>query len=294
MPRRSYNRYVIYVCAVIMVVWSLTLIAWTVNMSLQTEDQIHKTPPDYWPKTPTLYNYWVIPNIAAELARRTAALSYTWLPIQLQEIPSSAGNSLLIAGVVVLINIALGPLAAYGFGRLPFRGSTTLFFAAFGARLFPAVVIIIPAYILIKSIGLMDTIYSLMLTYSAFTLPFTIWIVLNFLMTVPREMEDAARIDGYSLFGVYRKITFPLLTPALVTSGILAFMTSYTEFFFALIFTQTYHSHTLPVIIGSSIGYVLPIGLFSAASIVTMIPPLLVMVFFNRYIVRGITAGVTR
>jgi multiple sugar transport system permease protein len=210
------------------------------------------------------------------------------------ELPVALRNSTIVAVAIVVINLVLGTNTAYAFSRTKFRGSYKLFLVTICTRLLPEVGIIIPFYIIIRSVGLLDTLFALILIHSALTLPFSIWILTSYLSNVPTDIEDSARVDGYSRMETLYKVVLPIITPGLVAIGIFSFMLSYRDFIFAFVLTQTMASHTVPVVIAAmTANPVMPIGLMCAAGIIAMIPPVIVIVLFRRYIIRGLVSGAT-
>jgi multiple sugar transport system permease protein len=205
---------------------------------------------------------------------------------------ASVINSTMTAMAVVIINLVLGSLGAYVLARRLVTGSFKIFIAMLLTRLLPAIAIIIPFYVIIRSLGLIDNILSLVLIYSAVTIPFSVWILVNYLAGIPSDMEESALVEGYSQWQVVRKIVYPLMKPGLVSVGIMSFMLSYVEFFFAVIITQTIASHTVPVVIAMlATNKETLLSLVNAAAVVAMLPPLVIVIIFRRYIVGGLTAG---
>jgi multiple sugar transport system permease protein len=297
-----------YVAAIIITIWVLFPIVWTINSSVQDETTLHSVPPKYFPTPPVITsNYYYLFNIAALYHARAAAASgnasaptaggtYQGIvPIDAGILPQGLRNSVIVSSSVVVINMALASLAAYAFARIRFRGNFQLFFFTLVTRLFPAVAIIIPTYIIIRSLGLLDTVGALILVYSALTLPFSTWIIWSYLLTVPEDIEDAARLDGYSRMAVFRKIVFPIIKPPLMTAALFSFMTSYSEFFFAFNLTKTTASQTAPVVIGIMVGNpFVPVGMLTAAAVTIMIPPVAVLIVFRKYLLGGLLRGAVK
>ncbi len=289
-----------YAAVLLLVIWVVFPIYWIVNVSFQTENQIFTKPPFIVPPTPTLDNYVYTYNIGALIAQElsgntTSALGGFFIPGSAQFFMRGIANSVIVAVAVMLYNIFAGTLAAFALARIRFRGDNTLFFGAISGRMIPPVVIAIPYYIIVRSLGLLDNLISLILVYIVFTLPFTIWILSTYFGTIPTDIEDAARTYGYSYFETLRKVTFPLIRPAIVVIAIYSFLLSYTEFFFALLLTTSQNSQTVPVIIANSLAIPNAIkGLPAAMGIVAMIAPLVIIVIFRRYLIKGLVAGAVK
>jgi len=299
----------LYVAAIVMSIWVLFPIAWMVNSSLQDELTLHNVPPKYFPTPPVqVSNYYYLFNIGALYKLRAASTSsisssaptaggtYAGiLPVAAGLLPQGLRNSVIAASAVVVLNMAFASLGAYAFARIRFRGNFQLFFFTLVTRLFPAVAIVIPTYLIIKTFGLLDSLGSLVLVYSALTFPFSAWIIWSYLLTIPVDIEDAARLDGYSRFEVFRKVVLPVIRPALMAASLFSFMTAYSEFFFAFNLTQTPASQTAPVIIGIMVGNPnVPIGMLTSAAVTILIPPVLVLVFFRRYLLGGLLRGAVK
>ncbi len=200
-------------------------------------------------------------------------------------------NSLIVASLNTAICLVIGSLAAYGLARFRFKGSEDLAFWFLSVRMMPPVAGIIPIYILMKNLRLLDTVWCLIIAYLTFNLPFVIWMLKGFFEEIPREIEESALIDGCSEFGVYLKIALPLIAPGLAATAILAFIFSWNEFLFALILTGT-KAVTLPVgIIGFMKETGINWGYMTAGGVLALIPVLLFVMFVQRHLVKGLTMG---
>lgn len=299
----------LYIVAFIITIWVLFPIAWMVNSSVQDEFTLHTVPPKYFPTLPVQFsNYYYLFNIGALYKLRAASTSSVnssaptaggtyagILPVAAGILPQGLRNSVIAAASIVVINTALASLAAYAFARIRFRGNFQLFFFTLVTRLFPAVAIVIPTYLIIKTLGLLDSVLSLILVYSALTLPFSTWIIWSYLISIPVDIEDAARLDGYSRLEVFRKIVLPIIKPALMAAALFSFMTAYSEFFFAFNLTQTPASQTAPVVIGIMVGNPnVPVGMLSAAAVTILIPPVVVLIAFRKYLLGGLLRGAVK
>jgi len=286
-----------YIWATFISAWILIPFYWLVNASLQTENQLHTKPPAYFP--PTLIvgadNYWFIFHVQEVMQERLKAGVSFFLPSVVAQLPAAIHHSMIIALAITATNIVLGLHVAYTFSRVKFRGSFKLFILTICTRLLPEVAVIVPFYLIIRTLNLLDTMVAVYLIHITFTLPFSIWILHNYLSFLPEDIEDSARVDRYSRFEVLYKVLLPIVKPGIVAVGIMSFMLSYREFFFALILTQTESSRTVPVVIASmAANPVVPVSLLAAAGVVASIPPIIVIIIFRKYIVRGLVAGAIR
>ncbi|MEM3123795.1 MAG: carbohydrate ABC transporter permease, partial [Nitrososphaerota archaeon] len=200
--------------------------------------------------------------------------------------------------VITGINIIAATLASYTFTRIRFRGGGLLFYMSVAGRLIPPVAIVVPYYIIIQNFfgfNLLDTLLAVILVHAAFTLPINIWILNTYLSAIPSDIEDAARVDGYGRLETLFKVVLPVIAPGIVAIGIISFMVSWGEFFFAFMVTQTQASRTLPVIVGFMAAQPYkPVGILMAGGLVAMLPALVMIAIFRRYLLRGLVAGAVR
>jgi len=200
-------------------------------------------------------------------------------------------NSLIVASLNTLLCLIVGSMAAYGLARFKFRGADNIAFWILSIRMMPPVAAIIPIYILMKNLRLLDTPWCLVITYLTFNLPFVVWMMKGFFEEIPREIEESALIDGCSDFSVFFRIALPLVAPGLAATAIMVFIFSWNEFLFALILTGT-KAVTLPVGI---IGYMKETGInwgyMTAGGILALIPVIVFMVLVQKHLVKGLTLG---
>jgi multiple sugar transport system permease protein len=238
--------------------------------SIKTELDALSFPPK-WVFTPTIKNY-------AEIFKTSPLVGY-------------ALNSLIVASVNTVVCLFLGSMAAYSLARFKFRGADHIAFWILSIRMMPPVAAIIPIYVLMKNLRILDTPWCLVITYLTFNLPFVVWMLKGFFEDIPREIEESALIDGCSEFGVFRKIALPLVAPGLAATAILAFIFSWNEFLFALILTGT-KAVTLPVGI---MGYMKETGInwgyMTAGGILALIPVIIFTILVQRHLVKGLTLG---
>jgi trehalose/maltose transport system permease protein len=203
-------------------------------------------------------------------------------------------NSILVAVTSTLIALAIGILAAYGFGRLHFAAGRYLLIAVLMISVFPQVVVLSGMFEVIGLLRLYNNPGALVVSYLILTLPFTTWILTSFIRDLPVELEEAALIDGCSRLRILTHVLLPLMWPAIASTGLLAFILSWNEFLFALTFILTDENRTVPVAIGLLTGssrYEVPYGLLMAASVTVTLPLLVLVLIFQRKIVAGLTAG---
>ncbi|WP_407334394.1 carbohydrate ABC transporter permease [Enterovibrio sp. 27052020O] len=206
-------------------------------------------------------------------------------------------NSVGVSTVVVAISLLLGVTASYALGRIRFRGRNIVLLTILGVSMFPQVAVLSGLFELIRGLGLYNSMPGLALAYMIFTLPFTVWVLTTFMQQLPLELEEAAIVDGATPWQIITKVLMPLLWPALVTTGLLAFIAAWNEFLFALTFTLTNEERTVPVAIALISGagqYELPWGTIMAASVIVTVPLIVMVLVFQRRIVSGLTAGAVK
>lgn len=289
MRRRGipWRKIVVYLLAAGFALWIILPFYWIIATSFMTEADALSTPPDWIPTNPTLDNYlaFINPEGSAALVGSRAA----------EAIPYALLNSAVVAVMTALLNLALGISAAYAFARMRFRGSQVLLMVYLATRMVPGVAIIIPFYLVMRSLNLLDTYGALVLSYTTFALPFTIWILKDYFRTIPSEIEDAARVDGCSWWRMMRSVFLPIAAPGLVAAAIFSFMTAWNEFMFALFLTSTPNAQTIPVI-AANFATDLNVSFTSmaAAGVVAVIPPLILVLIFQRLIVHGLASGAVK
>ena len=206
-------------------------------------------------------------------------------------------NSVIVAVAVVVLSLGLSLLAAFALGRIRFRGRNLLLYAILGVSMFPQIAVLSGMFELVRWLGIYNRLPSLILSYLIFTLPFTVWVLTTFVKALPKELEEVAIMDGASPLTIVVRIFAPLLMPAMVTTGLLAFIAAWNEFLFALTFTLTGEMRTVPVAIALISGgsqHELPWGNIMAASVVVTVPLIVLVLVFQRRIVAGLTAGAVK
>jgi trehalose/maltose transport system permease protein len=206
-------------------------------------------------------------------------------------------NSVIVAGCTVLIALGLGSLCAYALGRLPFRFKGPVLYLVLTMTMFPTIAVLSGLFVMLKTLSLFNTRQGLIVTYLIFTMPFTIWVMTQYFRSLPKELEEAAYVDGASPLKVFWDILLPLTLPGLVSTGLLAFIAAWNEFLFALTFTVTDTMKTVPVVISQFSGsssFEQPWGSIMAGSMVVTIPLVILVMIFQYRIVEGLTAGAVK
>ena len=208
--------------------------------------------------------------------------------------PQNFLNSVFVATLTVLLALFLAVTAAFALSRVRFRGRSLLLMTILAVSMFPQIAVLAGLFELIRFLGIYNTPWALIFSYTIFTLPFTVWVLTTFMRDLPVEIEEAAIVDGASPWVIITRVFMPLMWPALVTTGLLAFISAWNEFLFALTFTSSNATRTVPVAIGLLSGgsrFEIPWGLIMAASVIVTVPLVDLVLIFQRKIVSGLTAG---
>ncbi len=245
---------------------------WAVVSSLRDGADLFST--DLWPARITFDNYRYV--------------------IHDETFSSSFFNSFVIATLTSLVALAVCLFAAYPLARHRFPGRKRMLMTALSITTLPHVAVLSGMFELIRILDIYNEKSALVLAYMIITVPFTLWVMTNFMNNIPKDIEEAAIMDGASQYTILMKVFFPILSPAVVTTGLLAFIAAWNEFLFALTFTQTNQARTVPVALALFSGasqHELPWGLIMAASVLVTLPLILLVVVFQRRIISGLTAG---
>lgn len=203
-------------------------------------------------------------------------------------------NSLIVATSVVVISLFLAVTAAYALSRIRFKGRGLLLLTILAVSMFPQIAVLAGLFQMVRWMGIYNSLFSLIFAYMIFTLPFTVWVLTTFMRDLPEEIEEAAIVDGAGPFTIVMRVFLPLMWPALVTTGLLAFIAAWNEFLFALTFVASNETRTVPVAIALLSGaseQEIPWGTIMAASVVVTLPLIVLVLIFQRKIIAGLTAG---
>lgn len=267
----------LYIAAVLVTVICVFPFLYAIATSLKTGSELFS--PDLWPKHPTFDNYLSLFTLAEQPFGRHLL------------------NSIFVATSVVALSLFLGVTAAYALGRIRFRGRGLLMATILAVSMFPQVAVLAGMFELIRAMGLYNLVGGLIFPYMIFTLPFTIWVLTTFMAQLPTELEEAAIMDGCGPWRIIKDVFMPLLWPALVSTGLLAFIAAWNEFLFALTFIIDADQRTVPVSISLLSGaskYDIPWGKIMAASVIVTLPLIALVIAFQKKIVSGLTAGAVK
>jgi arabinogalactan oligomer/maltooligosaccharide transport system permease protein len=243
-----------------------------VNISLRPGDQLLSSKLEVIPSHATLENYF-------RLLRETEFLQWV-------------GNSAFVAIAVTITGVLLASMAGYGFSRFNFRGRKFGLFFLLTTQMFPATMLLLPMYIMLIKLGLINTYGGVVIVYSATALPFCIWTMKGYYDTIPVSLEEAARIDGCTHFQAFYRVVVPLAAPALVITALFSFMTAWSEYLVAAQILQDSRLWTLPLGLKSfEASMSTQWGLYGAASLVVMVPVVILFLALSRWLISGLTLG---
>ena len=296
MSRRSpLRRLVIYGGAILLALFWFGPFALVFVGSVLPEVNLVSFPPAWFADPPNLqtYEYIFTGKIPQSFEQRGALRSM--ISNEVRDVPRAIGNSLVVAGATMLINLILGSLAAYAYARLRFPGRAASFNFVLMSRLIPTVAIAVPYYLIVQTFGGINTYWALIAIYSVLTLPFTTLVLTLYFRGLPEEIDEAARVEGASPWRILKDITIPLALPSIIGAGLFAFMLAYSEFLFALFITTTRERRTLPVILGAlSANPDVTWNMLMASIAVGTLPTVLLAIPVWRFMVRGLTGGAVR
>ena len=248
---------------------------WMGISSIKTLSELYTVPPIWWPASPTWDNYYKV--------------------IFESNIPRYFLNSVIISVGSTGLALILAIFASYGFARFNFKGKPILQSFVLIGQLLPTAAIIVPLFITLRVLGLVNTYWGLILVYMIITLPLSVWMLTSYFKAIPPELDEAAIIDGASRLGVLFRITLPLSTPGIVAVVVYAFVTTWNEFIFALCFATDSSVKTLPIGLAEfSTEFNTDWGAVMAASVVMTLPIALLFLFMQRLFIGGLTAGATK
>lgn len=247
---------------------------WTFITSIKPESELYGKTVTYWPKKATFEAY------------KRLFTEFNFL--------KAMRNSFVVAGSATIVSLVVSLLAAYAFSRYRFKGRRILMAMFLTNNMFPTVLLLIPLYTIMRSLGILYTPLSLVLAYTTFTIPFSVWLLNGYMNDLPQSLEEAAMVDGATRFQAFIKIILPIMTPCLIATGVYIFMTAWNEYTFAVMFTNE-GNRTIPVALKSLIGQLgVEWGLMTAGGIITIVPICVMFFFAQKRLVEGLTAGAVK
>jgi multiple sugar transport system permease protein len=279
--RTTRNSILIHAAAVVVSIIILLPFGWMVAASVTPQRILISTPLQWIPDTLDWSRYELIFRGGGESVGATfrAALA----------------NTTIVAVGTVAVSMVVGILGAYAFARLRFRFRQAVLILFLATYMLPQIALLIPLYLILNSLGLLDSVIGLIIVDCSLVVPFVLWILSNYFLTIPEELEEAARIDGATRLGALFRVVLPAARPGIFAAIMFAFLLAWDEFMYALIFTSSNAAKTLPVAISEFAGrYTTDFGLVAAGGILAAIPPIVVALIFQRYVVSGMAAGAVK
>lgn len=272
MKFKKIGQYLRCVPALIWAFISIAPLLWIIGLSLKSKTEWMQYPPTLLPEQPTLINY-------------IQAVKYS--PVTNYFI-----NSVFVTFIALFLSLLLGSLAGYALGRLRFPFRNTIFLTIFSVKMIPALLTIIPLYVLMYSLGLLDTLWSVILAYTAMGVPMVIFVMKDFFGGISKEIEEAAMIDGCSRLRIFFMIMLPLVRPGMAAAAIFVFVRTWNEFLIALTLTSSDKARTIPVGLRNAMGRRMgEYGSMAAYAVIAIIPIIILFVLFQRHFVSGLTKG---
>lgn len=269
------TRIALYIASALIVVWSVAPFLWQVSTSFQEDRLLSSPTPSFLPWPGTLDHFY---NIFVE-----------------KEFHLYIINSAIVAGLTTLFCLTIGGAAAFALARLRVYYHFGILALILSVSMFPQIAIVAPLYLAASSLGLMNTYTILVIIYLSLGLPLVIWVLFGYFQTIPREIDEAAIIDGAGPLRLLVSVILPMSLPGFVTTGLLAFIMAWNEFMFALAFTSGIERQTIPVGIANFTNlYYVPWGDLAAASVVVTLPLVLLVLAFQRWIIQGLTQGAVK
>jgi len=290
----------LFLGSLLFALYVLAPVAWLVSSSFQSEAEITSKPPHWIPHQPTAHNFTSIFEarekvVTYENRRQGDTATGGFIPSTAGNLLPGMWNSLIVAVAVVLLNLVVSVPAAYALAKIRFIGRSASIYFMLTSRVIPDIALVVPFFLFVQKLGLMDNLLSLVITYLAVTVPFSIFILTGYFESLPDELDKAARVDGCSRLQTLLLVYLPLALPSLVAVVLFTFLTSWNEFLLALMFTQTPASQTMPIVVASfTSDFNISFSFINAAGVLAIIPPVIIAILFERYIVAGLTAGAVK
>lgn len=294
------HKALLFVASMLFVLYVLAPIGWLLSSSFQSEAEITSVPPHWVPHQPTMENFEAIFKARDEVVtyenrKQGDTATGGYIPSTAKNLLPSMLNSLIVAISVVILNLLVSVPAAYALAKIRFIGRKASIYVMLTTRVIPDIALVVPFFLFVQKLGLLDSLVSLVITYLAITVPFSIFILTNYFESLPDELDKAARVDGCSRLQTLTLVYLPLALPSQVAVVLFTFLSSWNEFLLALMFTQTPASQTMPIIVASfTSDFTISFSFINAAGALAIIPPVIVAVMFERYIVSGLTAGAVK
>jgi multiple sugar transport system permease protein len=287
--RSPLQQVLLYAAVLAVVLWTMAPFYWMLVSSVSEQRDLFSFPPVWFPRTVSLERFWILLGLGdlAGLDEETARPALLFRTALL--------NSVLVCGITTAVGLAVGTVAAYAYARLRFAFSGPLMALTVVVHMLPPIATVIPLYILLRKIGLLNELSGLILVYAALSVTYVVWVMSGYFRSIPKELEESARIDGCSRMGALVRVILPIVTPGLVATGILVFITTWNEFLYVLVLMNDPANKTVPVVVAEfSTQDQIKYGMIMTGGIIVSLPPVLMALLFQRRLISGLTAGAVK
>jgi len=264
----------VYLPITLILLFAIGPYVWTAISSITLESELYRPDFRFFPETPTIENY----------VRLFTKLNFA----------ANMIDSLIIAIATAVVGLLITVPASYSFSRFNFKGKKILLMQFLVINMFPIMLLIIPLFIMMKVLHLMDTYFALIIAYSTFTIPFSVWMMTSFFNAIPTELDKAAQIDGCTRIGAMIRVVLPVVMPGVLSTGIYIFITAWNEYLYAAILTNS-SVRTIPIALQNMIGeYQIEWGLLTAGGVLSALPVIILFFFIQKQLISGMTAGAVK
>jgi len=280
MKQKLSTSILLHSAALVVAIALLAPFLWMILASLHTQAALVQLPLRFWP------DQFFFDRYVAMFT--SSGSSYV-------EFRAALRNSLIVAAAVVFVSMVVGILGAYAFARMRFKGRSVILMTFLFTYMLPQIALLIPLYLILSKIGLLDNLWGLIIVDCSLVVPFVLWILSNYFLTIPQELEESAWIDGASRMQGLFRIVLPSAGPGIFAAAMFAFLLAWDEFMYALIFTSSNVSKTIPVAIAEfSAQHSTDFGLVAAGGVIAALPPVILAIIFQRYVVSGLVSGAVK
>lgn len=279
MRQSKANKIVTVVLVIIVCLFALFPFAWMISTSFKPAQEVYSSIPSFIPENPTFHGYQEM------LTTESTTFNFKqWIL-----------NSVIVSLLTTVFSMAIATLGGYGISRFRFRGRTALSYIVLTTQVLPGSLLLIPLYIIMSNLQLLDTHIGLVIAYATFSVPFCTWMMKGFFDSIPISLEEAAKVDGAGRFCCFIKVVMPLTIPGLVATGLFSFINGWNEYLFASTFMKSYKNWTLPIGIASFQGqYATNWGTLMAGAVLITIPVVILFLALQKHLVGGMTAGAVK
>ena len=279
MRKRNGRKLLTIILTIIVCLFALVPFVWMISTSFKPAEEVYTSTPSFIPDNPTANGYYEM------LTTESSTFDFKQWTV----------NSVIVAFLTTVFSMIIATLGGYGISRFRFRGRNGLSYIILTTQVLPGSLLLIPLYIIMSNMQLLDTRLGLVMAYATFSVPFCTWMMKGFFDSIPLSLEEAARVDGAGRFRCFATVVLPLTVPGLVATGLFAFINGWNEYLFASTFMKSYENWTLPMGIASFQGqYTTNWGTLMAGSVLITVPVVILFLALQKYLVGGMTAGAVK